>query len=62
LPEKFPGYTHVALRVGSIEQAQAIVTGLGITITEGPKQLGSGLSLFLRDPDANVIELRQDLG
>jgi lactoylglutathione lyase len=61
VPEKFPGYTHVALRVGSIEAARAHVEGLAITITEGPKRLGPGISLFLRDPDANVIELRQDM-
>jgi lactoylglutathione lyase len=61
VPEKVPGYTHVALRVGSIEVARAFVEGLGVTITDGPKRLGPGFSLFLRDPDANVIELRQDL-
>jgi lactoylglutathione lyase len=60
IPEKWPGYTHVALRVASIDAAVAFVTGAGITITEGPKRLGPGFSLFLRDPDANVIELRQD--
>jgi hypothetical protein len=36
------------------------LNGWGIPITEGPKPLGNGLSLFIRDPDANVIELRQD--
>ncbi len=61
VPEKFPGYTHVALRVASIEAAAAFVSGLGLAITEGPKRLGPGISLFLRDPAANVIELRQDI-
>lgn len=59
VPEKHPGYTHVALRVPSIEATVQALAQLGIAITEGPKQLGAGMSLFIRDPDANVIELRQ---
>ena len=61
IPEKFPGYTHVALRVRSITEAEQTLKTWGITITEGPKRLGPGISLFIRDPDANVIELRQDV-
>jgi lactoylglutathione lyase len=60
VPEKFPGFTHVALRVASIDDAERWARGAGLTITEGPKRLGDGISLFFRDPDANVIELRQD--
>ena len=61
VPEKHPGYTHVALRVDSIEGTVQELTRLGIAITEGPVQLGAGTSLFIRDPDANVIELRHGL-
>ncbi|MEY2930297.1 MAG: hypothetical protein RL033_1046 [Pseudomonadota bacterium] len=59
VPEKHPGYTHVALRVTSIEATVRALAELNIAITEGPVQLGPGLSLFIRDPDANVIELRE---
>jgi lactoylglutathione lyase len=61
VPVKLPGYTHIALEVASISEAESTLAGWGITITEGPVRLGPGISLFIRDPDANVIELRQNL-
>ncbi len=58
--EKFPGYTHYALRVASVRDAMDTVSGLGFTITEGPVTFGDGsTSIFIRDPDGNVIELSE---
>jgi lactoylglutathione lyase len=57
-PPKRAGFTHVALRVGSIEETVKRLGELGIAISDGPVRLGGGTSLFVRDPDRNVIELR----
>ncbi|MDH3669770.1 MAG: VOC family protein [Gammaproteobacteria bacterium] len=58
---KYPGYTHVALEISSIDQTVKALEDSGIPISGGPMRLGEGMSLFIRDPDRNVIELRETI-
>ena len=61
VPERHPGYTHMALDVNDIEAIEVALKKMGIKITEGPITLpDGGVMLFIRDQDRNVIEFHQN--
>ena len=59
VPEKHPGYTHMALSVADLGAAQRELESQGVRITEGPIEFPGARAIFVRDPDGNVIEFNQ---
>ena len=53
---KYPGITHVALKMKDAEATEAFVTENGIAIT-GRREFRGTKTIFVRDPDRNVLEL-----
>ena len=54
--EKYPGYTHIALTVSSLNDAKKMLENNQIPLT-GSFTFGNMSAIFFRDPDRNVIEL-----
>ena len=60
IEEKHAGYTHMALSVQNVSEVQSELENAGVTITGGPITFpGGSVSIFVRDPDRNVIEFNQ---
>lgn len=59
-PVKLPGVTHPAFIVDDLALLQGWLEREGIRITEGPHRIGPRrITLFIRDPDGNVLEFNQ---
>jgi len=58
--EKHTGYTHIALSVNNVLAVKSELEKAGVSITQGPIIFPTGsTSIFVRDPDLNVIEFNQ---
>ncbi len=55
-PKKYPGITHLAVKVRDADATEAFVDERGITIT-GRREFRGTKTIFIRDPDRNVLEL-----
>ncbi len=53
--EKYPGYTHIALTVSSLDDAREFMKTNGVEIS-GSFSFQNMSAIFIRDPDRNVIE------
>ncbi|TVP47436.1 MAG: VOC family protein [Halomonas sp.] len=59
-PIKLPGVTHPAFVVDDLYALKEWLDEAGIAITEGIHRLGPRrITLFIRDPDRNVLEFNQ---
>lgn len=54
--EKYPGITHIAIKMKSAEDTEAFVHANNIAIT-GRREFRGTKTIFIRDPDRNVLEL-----
>lgn len=57
---KYSGYTHVALAVRDLDQVCESLSSFEIPLSGGPNSYpGGARSVFVRDPDNNVVEFYQ---
>ena len=60
VPQKYPGYTHMALEVTDIQLVTMQLSNMAIELSGGPTTIPDGsVFVFIRDPDGNVIEFHQ---
>lgn len=54
--KKYPGITHLAIKVKDADATESFVEKQGIAIT-GRREFRGTRTIFIRDPDRNVLEL-----
>lgn len=60
--DKYPGHTHAAFTVPSVEGTRKYLEGVGIAIS-GERKMGERIaSIFARDPDRTTFEFENNYG
>lgn len=63
VPQKHPGYTHIALEVTDIQAVKQQLNDMAVELSGGPNTIPDGsVFIFIRDPDENVIEFHMPAG
>jgi catechol 2,3-dioxygenase-like lactoylglutathione lyase family enzyme len=62
-----PGWTHLAINVPDVRKKYAAMCAVGVVFITPPQRFELGASLavescFLRDPEGNLVEIRQEYG
>jgi catechol 2,3-dioxygenase-like lactoylglutathione lyase family enzyme len=55
------GLTHLCFDIEDLEAAYAKLVPAGVVFLSPPQHLGSVITCYIRDPDGNLIELRQGI-
>jgi catechol 2,3-dioxygenase-like lactoylglutathione lyase family enzyme len=55
------GVTHMCFDIEDLEAAYDKLAPAGVTFLSRPQHLGSVITCYIRDPDGNLIELRQGI-
>jgi catechol 2,3-dioxygenase-like lactoylglutathione lyase family enzyme len=55
------GLTHLCFDIEDVEAIYAKLAPAGVPFLSPPKHLGSVITCYIRDPDGNIIELRQGI-
>jgi catechol 2,3-dioxygenase-like lactoylglutathione lyase family enzyme len=57
--QRWPGYTHAAFVIDSLQSIIDWAEERNVPVTEGPHDWGRRLTCFIRDPDGNVLEFNE---
>lgn len=55
------GLTHLCFDIADLESAYQKLAPAGVPFVSPPQHLGSVITCYIRDPDGNLIELRQGI-